>query len=101
MPDLGVCKCCFGKVSSEAKACPHCGQPDPCIAESNKNEEYINLIKAIEHDMKLIKDISEETKQHIRQLIRNGDPINAIKSVREATGWDLKKAKEFVERLGK
>lgn len=29
MPKLGICKCCSGKVSSEAEFCPHCGQPDP------------------------------------------------------------------------
>ena len=26
---LSKCKACKGKVSSEAKVCPHCGQPDP------------------------------------------------------------------------
>jgi hypothetical protein len=26
---IGACSACGGKVSSEAKACPHCGQPSP------------------------------------------------------------------------
>ena len=29
MAELGHCKTCTGKVSSEAKSCPHCGQPFP------------------------------------------------------------------------
>lgn len=90
MPELGVCKCCLENVSSEAKACPHCGQPDPYIAESNERQR----------DMNLIKTIKEKTGQNIIQHIRDGKPINAIKYVREVTGWGLEEAKEFVERLG-
>lgn len=47
-----------------------------------------------------IKSIKEKTGQDISQLVRNGERINAIKCVREATGWGLEEAKEFVERLG-
>jgi hypothetical protein len=29
MPERSECTTCDGKVSTEAKWCPHCGQPDP------------------------------------------------------------------------
>ena len=29
MATLGLCHCCRQSVSSEAEACPHCGQPSP------------------------------------------------------------------------
>jgi len=29
MPELGKCICCSGRISSEARECPHCGQPAP------------------------------------------------------------------------
>jgi len=32
MAVLGECKCCGIKVSDEAIACPHCGQPNPYTA---------------------------------------------------------------------
>jgi len=70
MPNLEICKCCGGKVSSEARTCPHCGQPDP----------------------------SEEWGQ-VRSMIREGKKIQAIKLVRERTGWDLAKAIQFVDSL--
>lgn len=68
MPTLGVCRCCGGQVSSEAEACPHCGQPDP-----------------------------PEAFARARAQLSRGNKINAIKIVREQTGWDLKHAKDLVE----
>lgn len=70
MPVLGVCRCCRGKVSSEASACPHCGQPNPY-------DEWIE----------------------VKDLVRLGHPIQAIKLVKDRTGWDLQKAKNFVDSL--
>jgi ribosomal protein L7/L12 len=68
-PTLGHCRCCKAQVSSEARTCPHCGQPRP-FADG--------LVEA-------------------RNELANGRKINAIKLVREATGLDLKEAMDLVE----
>ena len=68
MPKLGICKCCRERVSSEANACPHCGQPDPADAFDRARAE-----------------------------LSRGNKINAIKIVREQTGLDLKDVKDLVE----
>lgn len=40
-----------------------------------------------------------ELEAEVRSLLRNGDKIQAIKAVRDATGCGLKEGKEAVERL--
>ena len=72
-PILTTCRCCNGKVSSEALTCPHCGQPNP----ANLGEEGWRLSAQME--------------------LRAGNKINAINMVREATGLGLKEAKDLVE----
>lgn len=42
-------------------------------------------------------DLSEADAQAVRDLILDGQKIEAIKRCREATGMDLKAAKEYVE----
>ena len=37
--------------------------------------------------------------QEVRQLLRQGQKLDAIKRVRHITGWGLKEAKEYVEAL--
>lgn len=72
MAKLGVCKSCRGKVSDEARTCPHCGQPDP---------------------------YDEQWSASLRPFLDRGDLIGAIKLVREITGWGLKEAKDFVDGM--
>jgi ribosomal protein L7/L12 len=74
MATLTACKTCGGKISTEARACPHCGQPDP--------------------------DGSPLAEQVRRILRETKNKINAIKLVREQTGMGLKEAKDFVDSLG-
>lgn len=72
MPNIGVCRCCRGRVSSEAAACVHCGQPNP----------FDN-------------DLSQ-----VVAFIRRGNKINAIKLLREMyPDLGLKEIKEWVEDL--
>jgi ribosomal protein L7/L12 len=66
---LAACRCCGVQISSEAKACPHCGQPFP-VADGF--------------------DQARVEYQH-------GNVISAIKLVREATGLGLKEARDMVE----
>jgi ribosomal protein L7/L12 len=68
MAILGVCHCCGGRVSSEAKTCPHCGQPLP----------FIDKFTAARLEAKTNK-------------------INAIMLVREITGMGLFDAKNLVD----
>jgi ribosomal protein L7/L12 len=45
-------------------------------------------------------NVSEETIQAVGEALMLGKKIEAIKIYREATGVDLKEAKEFIEKLG-
>ncbi len=67
--ELGVCRCCGGKVSREAMTCPHCGQPAPFV----------------------------EPFARAKWEFRRGNRIVAIKLVRETTNMGLKEAKELVD----
>jgi ribosomal protein L7/L12 len=58
-------------VSVEANSCPHCGQPEP----TGKGW----------------------WEAKARNLLNEGNKINAIKLVREASGLGLKEAKDLVE----
>ena len=71
MPILGGCIVCKGQVSSEAKLCPHCGQPDPFDDDSYDKVDH--FIKA------------------------GGSKILAIKLFREQNGVDLKTARDYIE----
>jgi len=71
MANLGLCRACKGKVSSEATLCPHCGQPNPY----------------------------EDQLGHVRALVAGGQKIEAVKVYRELTGCDLAEAKTFVDSL--
>ena len=70
MADLLKCRTCDKQVSSEAPACPHCGQPEPDSAS---------------------------WKLEVRRLIGAGQKIQAVKLVERETGWKLGEAKRFVE----
>ena len=72
MIPMGFCKACKGKVSQEAKSCPHCGQPEPY----------------------------QPFPDDIRLLVARGRKIEAIKKIRELMDMDLKDAKDFVDSLG-
>ena len=72
MAALTACKTCGGKISTEARVCPHCGQPDP--------------------------DESSLAGK-VRSILKKTNVIEAVKFVREQTGWGLKEAKDFVDSL--
>jgi predicted amidophosphoribosyltransferase len=68
MPHLSICKCCAGKISSEAITCVHCGQPSP----------YEDGL--------------------FTRARETGNKIEAIKLVRESNpGLGLKEAKDLVD----
>lgn len=46
-----------------------------------------------------IGDLADQVAEEARRLVRQDRKIEAIKLVRTATKWDLRKAKEWVERL--
>ena len=46
-----------------------------------------------------IGDLADQVADEARRLVRQDRKIEAIKLVRTATRWDLRKAKEWVERL--
>ena len=69
MAKLGPCRTCKAQVSSEAKSCPHCGQPFPFL----------------------------DGLEQAQGLFLAGNKMAAIKLVREIAGIDLKDAKDVVE----
>lgn len=71
---LTRCRCCSGSVSTQAKQCPHCGQPEPGSLPTWEREA--------------------------RELLRQVRKIDAIRAVRDGTGLDLKAAKDLVESWG-
>jgi ribosomal protein L7/L12 len=44
-------------------------------------------------------ELSSETRVEVERLLANGQVINAIKLVREATGSGLKEAKDMVDEM--
>ena len=44
-------------------------------------------------------ELSSETRVEVERLLANGQVINAIKLVREATGSGLKEAKDAVDEM--
>jgi len=74
-PRLSFCRCCNGRVSTEALSCPHCGQPSP--SPSSGQQEW--------------------WKEKALDLLNSGNKIEAIKLVREATSLGLKEARDLVE----
>ena len=76
MAELGSCKTCKGKVSSEAIACPHCGQPDP----------YENNVSQV--------------PDKLHELVRRNQKIEAIRVLKELQPWlSLKEAKDYIDSL--
>ena len=76
MATLGECKTCGVKVSDEAIACPHCGQPNPYTApDPDRGPWSVVLIDA------------------------GAEKINVIKVVREMTALGLKESQNLVENL--
>jgi len=61
-------------------------------------DNFINEDQIVSKDDLPVK-IDQETDDHIRGLLRNGQKIEAIKFLREKTGVGLKEAKEYIESL--
>lgn len=92
---LGTCKTCGGKVSSEAETCPHCGQPEPFVAS------YVEVDESEIAEWRDPKPGShlDLLKEEVVGYLEKGKKIEAIKFVRDSTGWGLAKAKKYVETL--
>ena len=43
--------------------------------------------------------VDDYTMQQVRDLLHRRKKIHAVKLMREATGWGLKEAKEYVDQL--
>lgn len=77
MAELGFCRTCSGKVSSEATMCPHCGQPQPFSPHPSQN-----------------------FMREVRDLVQRNQKIEAIKVLREMQpGLGLKEAKDIVDAM--
>jgi hypothetical protein len=47
----------------------------------------------------VVTEVSEETRARARALLSQGQLVNAVRAVRAETGWDLRRAKAYVDTL--
>lgn len=94
MASLGKCRTCDGKVSSEAPACPHCGQPEPYLdsAAPSVDGQPASHYRDPEPESYLY-----DLKQEVLTYLGDGKKIQAIQFVIRSTGWDLVESKRYVE----
>lgn len=63
-------------------------------------KEYVDALEATgEPPAPPRYEVSEATMARARELAAAGKVVHAVKAVREETGWDLKRAKDFVDGL--
>jgi ribosomal protein L7/L12 len=78
---MDYCRSCGTEVAAGTYQCPSCGAliDEFGLSQTRSSDEILN--------------------QEIRALVRSDGMIAAVKRYREATGCDLKTAKDAVERL--
>jgi ribosomal protein L7/L12 len=69
------------------------GRSDDLMAAPRSRVQRV----AVQAGQKL--ELSSETRVEVERLLANGQVINAIKLVREATGSGLKEAKDAVDQM--
>lgn len=63
-------------------------------------KDYVDALEATgEPPAPRTGEVSEATVALARELVAGGKKIQAVKVVREDTGWGLKQSKDFVDRL--
>ena len=78
---------------SDSASIPQKTTSERHVEELSEGESYTYTTEDTEHGL------PEHFVKQIRKMKQDGQVINAIKEVREFTGWDLKKSKDFVTQL--
>jgi ribosomal protein L7/L12 len=64
-----------------------------------ESKDYISSLSEIKQAPSLGNEIPSDLKDNLKNLVQRKQKIQAIKQLRTYTGWDLKKSKDYVDRL--
>ena len=62
-------------------------------------KEYVDALTATGEPPRPAQGVGDETLARVHALVAAGRVVLAVKAVRDETGWDLRRSKEFVDRL--
>lgn len=91
MAELLECPTCSGKVSSEAQACPHCGQPMTMLDD---DDDYVDSYEEEE------RQAAEQLAKRIPEAVRRNEVITGMYEQEVLASWGAPLAVSLDEAVG-